>query len=382
MPNEASARKRSASQSLYISDQYLDEVYNEDPPEFANNLDEQQEELLAARLARQPVHPLGSNPRSRVFPDEGHGSLLFLEQTMDPHPLTGGQTSLGAYERHLIKGVPLEHSGRQVRSPCTAQNFPKGYTRLGKKSETNGGLDPVWGFPWVQPENTSSAAQVEALFWSWRDLRVQFAHLVVKRQIVTEMEPYPVQLLRISALLTKLLPLFSEHNIHQAVCLEPICEVGYPRHFTWSWRSPERSRSDQGWQEELSHAVEYEAPSQPYPSGLPHSGPGPAESFLQDEVHQPRDRIYAIEIALGIGLGGLAAAQPGKPTALDVLRQDVNALGLEVQKLHKRIDSRVPASALKELRWSHDAPVYEAHGQMPSYEPQWYSSHSAYGYSS
>ncbi|POM57464.1 Hypothetical protein PHPALM_38020, partial [Phytophthora palmivora] len=54
--NEASARKRSASQSLHISDQDLDEAYNEEPLEVANNLDEQQEELLAARLARQPVH--------------------------------------------------------------------------------------------------------------------------------------------------------------------------------------------------------------------------------------------------------------------------------------------------------------------------------------
>ncbi|POM74002.1 ATP-binding cassette (ABC) Superfamily [Phytophthora palmivora] len=74
--------------------------------------------------------------------------------------------------------------------------------------------------------------------------------------------------------------------------------------------------SDQGGQEEHSHVFKYEAPSQPYPSGPSTSGPGPAESFLQDEVHQPRDRIYAIKIALDIGLGDLAAAQFGKLTAL------------------------------------------------------------------
>ncbi|POM77801.1 Hypothetical protein PHPALM_4753 [Phytophthora palmivora] len=68
--NEASARKRSASHSLHISDQNLDKAYDDEPLEVANKLDEQQEELLAARLARQP----------------GHGSLLFLEQLVDPRP--------------------------------------------------------------------------------------------------------------------------------------------------------------------------------------------------------------------------------------------------------------------------------------------------------
>ncbi|POM59703.1 ATP-binding cassette (ABC) Superfamily [Phytophthora palmivora] len=94
---------------------------------------------------------------------------------MEPQPLAGGHNSMGAYERHFIKD----------------------------KSETKGGHHPVWGFPWVQPENTSSVAQVEALFWSWvphkgclvkelqaeaqleimlirRDRQVQFAHLVAK----------------------------------------------------------------------------------------------------------------------------------------------------------------------------------------------------------
>ncbi|POM71347.1 Hypothetical protein PHPALM_12099 [Phytophthora palmivora] len=54
--NEASARKRSTSQSLHISDQDLDEAYDEEPLEVANNFDEQQAELLAARLARKRVH--------------------------------------------------------------------------------------------------------------------------------------------------------------------------------------------------------------------------------------------------------------------------------------------------------------------------------------
>ncbi|POM77963.1 ABC Superfamily [Phytophthora palmivora] len=59
-------------------------------------------------------------------------------------------------------------------------------------------------------------------------------------------------------------------------------------------------RPDQGGQEELSHAFD-------------------------DEVRQLRDRVYAIEIALGMGLGGHAAAQAGKPGGLEVHRQDVDA---------------------------------------------------------
>ncbi|POM72723.1 Hypothetical protein PHPALM_10524 [Phytophthora palmivora] len=118
--NEASARKRSASQSLHISDQDLDEAYNEEFLEVANNLNEQQEELLAARLARQPVH------RAHVH-------------------LTGGHTSMGAYERHLIKGVSLFIENIEA-ARCVLlapHQIPlKEFTRLRKKSETKGGLHP------------------------------------------------------------------------------------------------------------------------------------------------------------------------------------------------------------------------------------------------
>ncbi|POM63890.1 LOW QUALITY PROTEIN: Hypothetical protein PHPALM_20655 [Phytophthora palmivora] len=168
--NEASARKRSASQSLHISDQDFDETYDEEPLEVANNLDEQQEELLAGRLARQPVHRERTHTERWVLthapgysPHEGHGSLLFLEQLMDPRPLAGGHTSMGAYERHLIKGVPLFIENIET-ARCVLlapHQLPlKEFTRLRKKAETKGGLHPVWGFPSVQPENTSSVAQV------------------------------------------------------------------------------------------------------------------------------------------------------------------------------------------------------------------------------
>ncbi|POM67171.1 Hypothetical protein PHPALM_16881 [Phytophthora palmivora] len=141
-------------------------------------------------------------------------------------------------------------------------------------------------------------------------------------------------------------------------------------------------RSDQAGQEELSHAFEYEAPSQPYPSGPSTSGRDSVGSLLSDEVRQLQDRVYAIEIALGLGPGGQAVAQAGKPGALEIIPQDVDALGRETHELHGRVDRRVPASALKELRRGLDVLSHEVHGRMPSYEPQGYSYHSAYGYSS
>ncbi|POM62833.1 hypothetical protein PHPALM_27956 [Phytophthora palmivora] len=132
-------------------------------------------------------------------------------------------------------------------------------------------------------------------------------------------------------------------------------------------------RSGQGGQEELSHAFEYEAPSQP---------------FLLD----PQLRVgtlsvsFEIEIALGLGPGGQAASQAGKPGALEVLRRDLNALGRETHGLHGRVDRRVSASALKELRRGLDAltmssypssshsvpsyPSYDSRGYQPVYQSQ------------
>ncbi|POM78717.1 Hypothetical protein PHPALM_3727 [Phytophthora palmivora] len=93
-------------------------------------------------------------------------------------------------------------------------------------------------------------------------------------------------------------------------------------------------------------------------------------SLLSDEVHQLWDRVYAIEIALGLEPGGQTAAQAGKPGALEVLRRDLDALDRETRELHVRVDRRVPASALKELRRGLDALSHEVQGRMPSYEPQ------------
>ncbi|POM67297.1 Hypothetical protein PHPALM_16737 [Phytophthora palmivora] len=131
--------------------------------------------------------------------------------------------------------------------------------------------------------------------------------------------------------------------------------------------------SGQGEQEDLSHVFEYEAPSQPYPSGPQTSSRDSVGSLLSDEV---QDRVYAIGITLGLGPGGQAASQAGKSGTPEVLRQHLDALGRETRELHGRVDRRVPASTLKELRRGLDALSHEMHGRMPSYESQGYSYHS------
>ncbi|POM59728.1 hypothetical protein PHPALM_31495 [Phytophthora palmivora] len=132
--------------------------------------------------------------------------------------------------------------------------------------------------------------------------------------------------------------------------------------------------SDQEEQAPPSLAFEYEARSQSLPPGLP-----PWVLVLQGLVCMTK---CVNSIALDIGLGGLAATQSEKPTALDILRQDVNALGRETRELHGRVNRRVPASALMELRRSLNALVYEAQGQMPSYKPQRNSYRAVLAYTS
>ncbi|POM79107.1 ATP-binding cassette (ABC) Superfamily [Phytophthora palmivora] len=131
-------------------------------------------------------------------------------------------------------------------------------------------------------------------------------------------------------------------------------------------------RSDQGEQEEPLHVFEYEAPSQSHPSGPSTSG---RDSFVDFDI-----ACSAIEIALGMGPGGPAATQAGKLGVLDILRQDVNALGRETRELHGSVDRRVPAFALKKLCRGLDALSHQVHGRIPFYEPQGCSYHSAYGY--
>ncbi|POM73903.1 Hypothetical protein PHPALM_9198 [Phytophthora palmivora] len=244
--NEASARKHSASQSLHISDQNLDEAYDEDPLDHTH----------AKRWV--PTHAPGYFP-----PDEGHGSLLFLEQLMGPRPLAGDHTSIGAYERHLINDVLLFLENIDVANcvHLSPRRIPlKEFTRLRKKSETKGRV----GIPLDAAGEYLLSCSGEVLFWSW-----------VSRK------GFP--------------------------CANPVIE------------------------------------------------------YMQSRLN------------LTLGLAS------GKPTALDVLHQGVDGPGRETREIHWRVNRRVSAFTLKELRRCLDALTYEANDHIPSDEPQGYSFHSAYG---
>ncbi|POM76573.1 LOW QUALITY PROTEIN: ATP-binding cassette (ABC) Superfamily [Phytophthora palmivora] len=71
-------------------------------------------------------------------------------------------------------------------------------------------------------------------------------------------------------------------------------------------------RTDQGGLERPSHALEYEARSQPHTPGPSCSG---QDSIPLARRCRLRDRVYAIKIVLGLVPVGQAAAQAGKPGA-------------------------------------------------------------------
>ncbi|POM70289.1 ABC Superfamily [Phytophthora palmivora] len=188
-----------------------------EPQEISNDLGEQQERYQAAQLQGAPAPPTPMYPHGYYPPDAGYGSPMFLEHLKAPRCLNHGCTSRGAYERALVQDEPLfVNDIEAARCVLLAQHriLLKEFTSLRKKPEDRGGLFPVWGYPWVQPENTTAQAQAEDLFWRWvslknftvqelkelredrllsyvldqRDLRIEFAHLTAKRQLLSVME--------------------------------------------------------------------------------------------------------------------------------------------------------------------------------------------------
>ncbi|POM76764.1 ATP-binding cassette (ABC) Superfamily [Phytophthora palmivora] len=99
---------------------------------------------------------------------------MFLEHLKAPRGLNLGRTSRGAYERALVQAEPLfANDIEAARCVLLAPHrIPlKEFTSLRKKPEDRGGLFPVWGYPWVQPENTTTQTQAEDLFWRWVSLK-------------------------------------------------------------------------------------------------------------------------------------------------------------------------------------------------------------------
>ncbi|EGZ18282.1 hypothetical protein PHYSODRAFT_432448, partial [Phytophthora sojae] len=123
---------------------------------------------------------------------------------------------------------------------------------------------------------------------------------------------------------------------------------------------------DQGGPAVASHGHGYEPEAtQPYAGA-----PSQVVALQQEEIRLLRDRVYVLEIALGVGLGGEAAARAGQPGAVERLREDVASLYQEIRSLHGRVDRRADLSSYDSLRNQLARLRAELHGHAPYPEQQ------------
>ncbi|POM79923.1 ABC Superfamily [Phytophthora palmivora] len=181
-----------------LFDSCLDEAEEEgavtEPQEISNDLNEQQERCQAAQQqgaseVASSAPPTPAYPRGYYPPDAGFGSPMFLEHLKAPRGLNHGRKSRGAYERALAQDEPLfVNDIEAARCVLLAPHrIPlKEFTSLRKKPEDRGGLFPVWGYPWELKELREDRLLSYVL--DQRDLRIEFAHLVAKRQLHSVME--------------------------------------------------------------------------------------------------------------------------------------------------------------------------------------------------
>ncbi|POM76742.1 ATP-binding cassette (ABC) Superfamily [Phytophthora palmivora] len=343
----AAAKKRAAPGSP------TQEEAVSEPQEVSNDLDEQQERYQTAQLQGAsapppPVHPHGYYP-----PDAGSGPPMSLEHLKVPRGLNHGRTSRGVYERALVQDEPRFVNGIET-ARCVLlapHRIPlKDFTSLQKNRKT-------------VPENTTNQTQAEDLFWRWISLKnftvqelkehredrllsyvLDQRDLRIESQLHSDTEgirqqskssaqdergygsvnPGTVHRKAAKKPRTTYAPAVADPKSQQPSGSQPGAGLPAPTSSSAAalGRLAPHGRgalcSNQGGREELSHAFEYEAPSQPYPSGPSTSGRDSVGSLLSDEVRQLRDRVYAIEIALGLGPGGQAAAQAGKPGAIEI----------------------------------------------------------------
>ncbi|KAG3100300.1 hypothetical protein PI125_g14785 [Phytophthora idaei] len=95
-----------------------------------------------------------SHPRGYWPSEPSSGAELYLEQLVAPRGLIGGHTSKGAYERTLVQRNQLfTENIEAARCVLLAPHriALKEFTTRRKKPENRGGLNPVWGYPWVCP---------------------------------------------------------------------------------------------------------------------------------------------------------------------------------------------------------------------------------------
>ncbi|POM71869.1 ATP-binding cassette (ABC) Superfamily [Phytophthora palmivora] len=117
----------------------------------------QDAQLECAAAPTSPVYPRGYYP-----PDARSGSPMFLEHLKTPRGLNHGCTSRGAYAHALVQDEP------RFVNDIEATRNPRFF---GRNQKTVVGCSPSGGYAWVQPENTTTKAQAEDLFWRWVSLK-------------------------------------------------------------------------------------------------------------------------------------------------------------------------------------------------------------------
>ncbi|KAG3054861.1 hypothetical protein PI125_g25799 [Phytophthora idaei] len=171
---EALETKVDPYKNLFASDSDEEEGAVNEPQEISSYLDRQQEDFQAAQRVRgrlttgshspghdgSPAREGGAlHPRGYWPPEPSSGAELYLEQLVAPRGLIGGHTSKGAYERTLVQRNQLfTENIEAARCVLLAPHRTplKESTTRRKKPENRGDLHPVWGFPWVCPENCQS----------------------------------------------------------------------------------------------------------------------------------------------------------------------------------------------------------------------------------
>ncbi len=314
------------------------------------------------------------NSRGYWPPEESSGADLFLELLVAPRGLVGGHTSRGIYERALVQKEQL-FVGNLEAARCVLlapHRIPlKDFTTCRKKPETRGGLYPVWGYPWVMPESCPTWSSCGDMFWAWveslkysptelrelhedqllssildqRDLRVRFAHLISKRMLPRDIlkraassahdergygmysssvprsgkKPRTTYEAAAASVPRLRQPSGSQSGAVQSALTSSRSghnpstsrgAVAYRDTVAPGGSAPRGSgllHSGQAGAEVPSYEYEYSAPPES------HSRPSaPTAGPTQDpEVDRLRQRVLVLEIALGLGTGGNAAAQAG-----------------------------------------------------------------------
>ncbi|ETM30634.1 hypothetical protein L914_21690, partial [Phytophthora nicotianae] len=355
---------------------------------------------------RLSARELPSTRKVIALPEENFGADLFLAELKAPRGLIGGHIYKGAYERALVQKEQFFTDNVEAARCVLLAHHPiplKDFTTCRMKPENWGGLYPVWGFPWVLPENYPSWSSCEDMFWAWvetlkysptelqelredrllpkildhRDLCIRFVHLVSKRQLPRDIQKraasahdervYGVSSTSVPrsakkpGLLTKLPPLlFPDRDSLRAVCLEPFNRLPralgggitpplhkelaltakppllkYPLHVVVDLSVPVKKgrrcpRTDTStrrlWGATLVRVLHLQGP----------------------EVDRLRQRVHVLEVALGLGTGGDAAAPAGNQGVLARLAEHLDRLQRDVSDLHGRVDRRAFSSDLDE----------------------------------